>query len=102
MDWLLLVERMLVYRFLLAIVISIGTLLIAGTIDMLFAPMPLVVRVLFQIPILIILIDEGRRWLLANMKLLTEEDINGCFFFAAPMAAFGSFSLFTSLEGLRP
>jgi hypothetical protein len=44
---------------------------------MLFAPMSLVVRIMFQIPILIILIDEGRRWLLANMKLLMEEDING-------------------------
>ena len=93
---------MFVYRFLLAIVISIGTLLIAIALDVLCRPLPLAVRLVFQIPILIILIDEGRRWLLSHIqsldKTLTVEDINGCFFFAAPMAAFGSTSLFKALS----
>ena len=97
---------MFVYRFLLAIVVSIGTLLTAILLDMLFSPLPFVVQALLQIPILIILIDEARRFLLANIKnldkTLTADDINGCFFFAAPMAAFGSFSLFQHLERIRP
>jgi hypothetical protein len=97
---------MLVYRILLAIVVSVASFALAVAIDMMFAPVPLVVRFLFQIPLLIILIDESRRWLLANIKnlddTLSAEDINGCFFFAAPMAAFGSLTLFKAFEQLRP
>jgi len=92
---------MLVYRFLLAIVISVVTLLISTVIDIIFAPLPF--AFLLQIPVLVILMDEGRRWLNALLdKTLSKEDIDGCFFFAAPIAAVGSFSLFKSLEKLRP
>ena len=97
---------MFVYRFLLAIVVSIGTLLTAILMDMVFSPLPFLAQILLQIPILIILIDEARRFLIAHIKnldkTLTADDINGCFFFAAPMAAFGSFSLFQHLERIRP
>ena len=97
---------MLVYRFLLAIVISVVTLLISTVLDAIFAPLPFAVQFLLQIPVLVILIDEGRRWLISNIafldKTLTKEDIDGCFFFAAPIAAVGSFSLFKSLGQLRP
>lgn len=93
---------MLVYRFLLAIGISIGTLLISIILDALFAPFPIAIQFILQIPLLVILIDEWRRWLLAKKEqYLSKEDIDGCFFFAAPMAAFGSFTLFKSLERLR-
>jgi len=94
---------MLIYRFLLAIVISIGSLLIAVIVDMLFSPFPTVLQFILQIPVLVIVIDESRRLLLSNMgDSLTEGEINSCFFFAAPMAAFGSLSLFRELEKLHP
>lgn len=91
---------MILYRFLLAIVVSIGTLLTALCLDTIFASFPTAAQYLFQIPILVIVIDEGRRLILEHGRRLglSELDINGCFFFAAPMAAFGSFSLFKSLE----
>jgi hypothetical protein len=100
------IEDMLIYRILLAIVVSVASFGIAVVIDMMFAPVPLVGRFLFQIPLLIILIDESRRWLLANINTfgnkLSVQDINGCFFFAAPLAAFGSLTLFKAFEQLLP
>lgn len=97
---------MLLYRFLLAIVISIGSLLISILVDMLFSPLPVALQFLFQIPVLVVVVDEARRILLENIRFmegrLTDGEINSCFFFAAPMAAFGSVTLFRELGRLHP
>ena len=95
---------MFMYRFILATVISIFSLLISILTDMLFSPLPIILRFIFQIPILVIAIEEFRRILLENIQFmkgsLTEREINSCFFFAAPMAAFGSVTLFRELRRL--
>ena len=90
---------MLIFRFLLVIGISLVTLLISITLDVAFASLPLMLQFLLQIPILVLTLEEGRLWTVRNLDtILTSDDINGCFFFAAPIAAFGSMRLFQGLE----
>jgi len=92
-------KKMLVYRFLLVIGISLATLLISITLDVAFASLPIAMQFLLQIPILVLILEEGRRWMVRTLDTtLTIDDINGCFFCAAPIAAFGSMRLFQGLE----
>lgn len=87
-------------RVVLTIVVSIVALLTSVAIDRLLAPLAAVPQFLIQIPILVLIIDEFRRLVLkeASAYGLTADDVNGTFFFAAPLAGFGAISLFRDLR----
>ena len=93
---------MIIFRVLLVIGISLATLLISITLDFLCASLPSSLQFMIQIPILVLVLEEARRWLLVHVRnldrTLTIDDINSSFFFAAPIAAFGSMRLFHSIE----
>ena len=92
-------KKMLMYRFLLVVGISLVTLLISITLDFALASLPVTLQFLIQIPILVLILEEGRRWMVRTLDTtLTVDEINSCFFFAAPLAAFGSMRLFQGLE----
>lgn len=88
---------MILHRYGLALGISMGALLISITLDRLFASMSPVLQFIIQIPLLVLIVDEGRRYLIRSSGM-SEEDINGAFFFAAPMAAIGATSLFSDIR----
>lgn len=97
---------MILFRVLLVIGISVAALLISITLDFLCASLPTFLQFMIQIPVLVLSLEEARRWILAHIHIidqtLTIDDINSSFFFAAPIAAFGSMRLFQSLErGLK-
>ena len=89
-------------RFLFTIGVSIVALLTSLTIDRLLAPLSPIPQFLVQVPVLVLIMDEFRRLTLhhAHAYGLSADDINGTFFFAAPMAAFGATSLFRDLKSL--
>ena len=91
---------MFVARAALAVGISVAALLISLTLDRLFAPLPAALQFVVQIPLLVLIVDEFRRLVLKHATRfgLTEADVNGTFFFAAPLAAFGAQSLFKDLR----
>jgi hypothetical protein len=84
-------------RYALALGISIVALLISITLDRLLAPLPPIIQFAIQVPLLVLLVDEGRRALL-HYTQIPKEDVDGAFFFAAPMAALGATSLFMDLR----
>jgi hypothetical protein len=88
---------MFLHRYALALGISVAALLISITLDRLLAPLSPIPQFMIQIPILVLLVDEGRRALL-HYTNLQPDDVNGAFFFAAPMAALGATSLFVDLR----
>jgi hypothetical protein len=88
---------MFLHRYALALGISIVALLISIALDRLLSSLSPVTQFLLQVPILVLLVDEGRRALLAYTEL-PPDDINGAFFFAAPMAALGATSLFADIR----
>ena len=87
-------------RFLLTIGVSIVSLLISLTLDRLLAPLSALPQFLFQVPALVLIMDEIRHLILqdASSSGLSADDVNGTFFFAAPLAAFGATSLFRDLK----
>jgi hypothetical protein len=87
-------------RVVLTIVVSIVALLTSVVLDRLLAPLAVLPQFLIQVPILVLIIDEFRRLVLKEAPAygLTVDDVNGTFFFAAPMAAFGAISLFRDLR----
>lgn len=87
-------------RFLLTVVVSVVALLTSLVLDRLLAPLSALPQFLIQVPLLVILMDEFRHIVLHHAVAygLTADDINGTFFFAAPMAAFGAASLFRDLK----
>jgi len=89
-------------RIALILVVSISAFVISLLLDLLLAPLPAVIQFLIQVPILVLLIEEGRRYALANEKRLGlgELEINGAFFFAAPLSAFAAFTLFKDINSL--
>lgn len=91
---------MFVARAVLAIGISVAALLISLTLDRLCAPLPPALQFFVQIPVLVLIIDEFRRIVLTHATRfgLTDADVNGTFFFAAPLAALGANSLFKDLR----
>ena len=93
----------IVVRIILAIVISIASLLIALTIDRVLAPLPVIPQFLIQIPLLVLIMDTIRRLAIQHVTQahgLTEDDVNGVFFFAAPLAALASAHLMGDIRGL--
>jgi hypothetical protein len=91
---------MFVARVVLIIGISIAALLISLTLDLLLSPLPALMQFLIQVPAIVLLMDELRRHLLreAPRYNLTEADVNGAVFFAAPLAAFAAVDLFRDLQ----
>lgn len=85
-------------RILLAIGISIAALLISTVLDALLAPLPLLLQFIVQVPTLVILMEEIRRWLLRVLPSMDDATINSTFFLAAPIAAFAARDLFADLD----
>ncbi len=94
---------MLVAKVALIIGISVATLLISIILDTVLAALPLFAQFLIQIPVLVLSIEAiqstTERYLLP-VTGLQKTDMDTMFFFAAPLAAFGSASLFTELRRL--
>ena len=89
-------------RIALILVVSISAFVISLTLDLLLSPLPPLLQFIVQVPILVILIEEGRRYALSNEKRLglDELEINGAFFFAAPLSAFAAITLFKDINGV--
>ena len=88
---------MFLQRYILALGISIAALLISIALDRLLAPLPTLTQFLVQVPLLVLIVDEGRRFLIQKGGF-PADDVNGAFFFAAPLAALGATSLFLELR----
>lgn len=90
---------MLVARIALILGISIASLLISIILDVILAPLPHIAQFLVQIPLLVLAVDELRILALQHATTygLTESQVNGAFFFAAPIAAFGATNLFADM-----
>jgi len=86
-----------IHRYTLALGISVAALLISIAIDRLLAPLPTLLQFIVQVPLLVLIVDEGRRYLIQTAGFPTD-DVNGAFFFAAPLAALGATSLFLELQ----
>ena len=97
------VPILIFYQYTLALVISVVTLLISIVLDTLFAPLPRLLQFAVQVPTLILLVNAFREEVLARIGShgLTKFDVDGAFFFAAPLAAFGAKNLFGDLSRLR-
>jgi len=95
---------MYIARFILAIGLSVSTLGISFILDRLFHRIPYHVQFFLQIPIIIIIIDNMRLYFLAHAPQynLTEAEINGSFFFVAPMVSIGSATLFAEIRRTLP
>jgi hypothetical protein len=93
---------MLAQRVALILVVSISAFIISFLLDLVLSPLPVILQFMIQIPILVILIEEGRRYALTNKKRLglDEMEINGAFFLTAPLAAFAAVTLFKDIEGV--
>jgi|LauGreDrversion4_2_1035121.scaffolds.fasta_scaffold1940016_1 hypothetical protein len=88
---------MFTHRYILALGISIAALLISIALDRLLSPLPTVTQFILQVPLLVLIVDEGRRYLIQNAGF-PADDVNGAFFFAAPLAALGATSLFLEIR----
>lgn len=93
---------MILERYFLIILVSIFTLLFSVALDKLLAPIPPAMRFFIQVPILVIVMDDMRLMLhdYAERFRLVKEHVNGAFFFAAPLAALASGSLFQDMRSL--
>jgi len=87
---------MFIHRYALALGISILALLISIALDRLLAPLPTLAQFIIQVPLLVLIVDEGRRALI--QAGFPTDDVNGAFFFAAPLAALGATSLFMDIR----
>jgi hypothetical protein len=90
-------------RFMLTIVVSVVALLTSLVLDRIMAPLPALPQFFVQVPILVLLMEEFRALVLrhAGAYGLTADNVNGTFFFAAPLAAFGALSLFRDLRRIH-
>lgn len=85
------------HRYALALGISVAALLISIALDRALAPLPTLLQFVIQVPLLVLIVDEGRRYLIQKAGFPTD-DVNGTFFFAAPLAALGATSLFLEIR----
>lgn len=85
------------HRYALALGISVAALLISIAIDRALAPLPTLLQFVIQVPLLVLIVDECRRYLIQTAGFSTD-DVDGAFFFAAPLAALGATSLFIELR----
>jgi hypothetical protein len=79
------------------IAINLVVMIAAFGLDRAMAPLSLAWQFTVQVPVLVLLVDEFRRWCLRTLGL-TESEVNGAFFFAAPLAALASDSLMTAIR----
>jgi hypothetical protein len=95
---------MFIPRVILAVSLSFVTLIIAFLLDNFFVLFPYHLQFILEIPTIIIIIDSIRLYFLENAYYfnLSEADINGCFFFVAPMVSIGASSLFSELRRFLP
>ncbi len=93
---------MIMERYFLIIGVSIFTLLFSVALDKLLVPIHPAMRFFIQIPVLVTVMDNMRLMLhdYAEQFRLVKEHINGAFFFAAPLAALASGSLFQDMRSL--
>jgi hypothetical protein len=87
-------------RIVLILGVSIAAFGTSLLLDLLLSPLPPLLQFLIQVPAIVLLIEGGRDYVLANADRLglTHRDINGAFFFAAPLAALAATSLFTDIR----
>ena len=88
-------------RAVLAIAVSVIALLLSLVLDRILAPLSLIPQFLIQIPVLVLAIDTIRQMTVSYLTHnfdLTDEDINGTFFFAAPLAAVASTDLMAEIR----
>jgi hypothetical protein len=85
----------------LAIIVAATVLVIAVAADKLCRFLPLHLQFVVQVPIIILMIDALRNYVLAISTLgLTDSEINACFFMASPMVSIGSVSLGLGIKAL--
>jgi hypothetical protein len=91
---------MILYRIALILGVSIATLLTSVILDAIMSPLPAPAQVLIQLPALVLTIEVIRDWTLRHAAdfSLTRDNIDAAFFFAAPLAAFASTSMFDELR----
>jgi hypothetical protein len=85
----------------LAIGVSISALLISLALDRLLAPLSLIPQFLIQIPALVLTMEYIRTLTIrriTNKYNLSADDVNGAFFFAAPLAAVASSDLIRKIR----
>jgi hypothetical protein len=84
----------------LIILICIVAFVTSYTLDQLFGSIPIAIRFVLQISLLVIIMDEFRRWVIKEAPAygLHTDDITNAFFFAAPMAAFGAMDMFADIR----
>jgi hypothetical protein len=94
------VTASLTKRIALILAVSISAFTISLILDLLLAPLSPILQFIVQVPTLVLLIEEGRNYALANSDTLgiSHRDINGAFFFAAPLTALAARSLFTDIR----
>jgi hypothetical protein len=81
---------MFITRAILAVGVSIVALLISLTLDRILAPLTIFPQFIIQIPLLVLLMETVRQTALIYLPRthgMTIDEINGAFFFAAPLAA---------------
>jgi hypothetical protein len=92
--------RQLTTRIILILGVSIAAFGISLLLDVLLAPLPPILQFLIQVPAIVLLIEESRRYALTHEETLglDTHDINGAFFLAAPLAAFAALTLFADIR----
>ncbi len=96
---------MFIRRYLSILVINITVLGAAFFMDSFMEPLSPGAQLFVQVPLLVLMVDEFRRWSLRKSEWfgLSKADINGAFFFASPLAALGSETLMSDIRSLiRP
>ncbi len=93
---------MIAERYILIILVSLFTLFFSFLLDVLLRPIPPAMRFFIQVPVLVIVMDDMRLMLhdYAEKFRLVKEHVDGAFFFAAPLAALASGSLFKDMRSL--
>jgi hypothetical protein len=91
---------MLYAKVLLSIVVSVIVLVIAVVVDKLCKDLPIHLQFLVQVPIIILVVDALRNYVLDSSLELSDAEINACFFMASPMVSIGSVSLYSGIKAL--
>jgi hypothetical protein len=95
---------LLAKRYLSILAINLLVLIFAFILDSILEPLSPAAQLFVQVPLLVLAVDEFRRWTLTQSTWvgLSKADINGAFFFASPLAALGSDTLLNDIRSLMP
>lgn len=91
---------MLYAKVLLSVVVSAVVLVIAVVVDKLCKGLPIHLQFVVQVPIIILVVDALRNYVLDSPIELSDSEINACFFMASPMVSIGSISLYSGIKSL--